>query len=375
MVVPLVRAELQSGHVAGPVEVVADGADAAADPALPGVQVAPEDPQGGVLARDPHRVGHGLQPEGGEGRLDAVDAGAVDPHPGAVGGHLPGRLDRDAAHALRRHDLGSGALHEHRVPPLVLDAQGQLQLFVDQPVGGSQGDQPRRRSGHHGESRHGRQLDPAPSALGVDQEEQLGLGCHEGRGPPLPAGQLHPVPSDQLAGDDLHVDLVVPQHEVAPEIAGHPQLDAGLRAGCLHVVRRPGIVRLRRGPVEGPQPDDAQVSPRRDRGLAKLEPQVQPEAFSGAHGRRAVDAAAAVSAAALVEVDAGEVIDLRAVGETAGQKHVFTLAAPPPGPPAPAPGCPRPCRRSGSRRGSRRAGPGAGLRGRCACSGSSAGPR
>ena len=78
----------------------------------------------------------------------------------------------------------------------------------------------------------------------------------------------------------------------------------------------------------GPQPDDAQVSPRRDRGLAQLEPQVQPEAVSGPHGSRAVDAPSPVPAVPLDDVDAGEVMDVRASGEAAGQKHRFdTLSA------------------------------------------------
>lgn len=321
VVVPLVRADLQSRHVAGEVEVMANRAVAAADPSLAGVQIAPEDAQGGALPGDPHRVGHGLQPEGGEGCLDAVGAGAGNPHPGAVGGHLPGRLDGDRPHAFGRHHLRSGALHQQGIPPFVLDAQGQFQLFAREPVGGSQGHQPRRGPGRDGKSRRRRQLNPAATALGVDQEEQLGPGCREGRRPPLPAVQLYPVSPDQLAGNHLHVDLVIPRHEVAPEVAGHPQVDPGPRAGCVHVVRRPGIGRLRRGPVEGPQPDDAQVSSRGDRGLTELEPQVQPQALSGPHGSRAVDAAGAVPAAALLEVEAGEVMDVRAVGKAAGQQH------------------------------------------------------
>ena len=93
----------------------------------------------------------------------------------------------------------------------------------------------------------------------------------------------------------------------------------------MHVVRRPGIGRLRRGPVEGPQPGHAQVSSRGDRGLTELEPQVQLEALSGPHGRRPVDAAPAVPAAALGDVDAGEVMDVRAVGKAAGQLHALSF--------------------------------------------------
>ena len=111
---------------------------------------------GGGLSGDTHRIGLCPQLAAGNSDRNAMDTRAGDTHPGLVSRHVTSAFDGGHSDSVGRDYLWNGILKEQGISPLVLNAQRQYEIFVDEPVCRSESEQSRWSTSYNGESSHRR---------------------------------------------------------------------------------------------------------------------------------------------------------------------------------------------------------------------------